>query len=719
MKNHISFVFNLLADKWRLPDATSAVLPEMKFSGSGARIRRTRPQPTVPGLFTGLVSLLGFILAVAIPAEARIKRIEITRVESPTFGGMSFGDVGQYEKLVGRAFGEVDPNDPANRVIADIALAPRNARGQVEYSTDLYILRPLNRAAGNHKIFYEINNRGSDYSFGLLNSSPAAAINDPTTVGDAGNGFLMRQGYTIVFSGWDAGVLAGGGRQTIEVPIAQNADGSPIVGPSMEEFVIDNSTTMAAGLTYPAATLDKSQASFTVRVHYGDAPMPISAEAWEYVNATTIRLLPAGTQFQQGRLYEFQYPATGASLIGLGFAATRDLATFLRRAKADEAGQPNPLSGDVQYVYSFCHSQPCRYMHDFLNLGFNADEQGQRVFDGILNWVGGGSGGFFNYRFGQPGRTHRQHIGRHYPERQFPFANQVLTDSITGKTDGRLRRCLATATCPKIFEANSANEYWVKGGSLLHTDTQGNDLPDPPNVRYYFFSSLPHSSGIGPVGPGMCQQPRNPLVANAGLRALLVALDEWVSQQQDPPPSQVPRIADGTLVAALPQIGMGFPRIPGVTYNGLMSTGDLFDFGAGFDQGILTKLPPVLLGSPYPTFVPKTDSNGIDIAGIRLPELATPIATYTGWGTRTMAFAGEDLCDAAGAMIRLPTTRSEKAAAGDPRSSLEELYGDHWGYVLRVGIAAMELYQQRFYLWDDVYRVFNEAALSNVLLDPR
>ena len=195
---------------------------------------------------------------------------------------------------------------------------------------------------------------------------------------------------------------------------------------------------------------------------------------------------------------------------------------------------------------SFCFSQPCRFLHDFLNMGFNEDERGERVFDAMLNWLGGGSGGFFNYRFAQPGRTHRQHIGRWYPERQFPFANQVLFDPITGKTDGRLARCRASDTCPKIFEANSANEYWVKAGSLLHTDTRGNDLRDPRNVRFSLFSSLPHSAGIGPTGPGICQQPRNPVVANPGLRALLVALDEWVSEGKKPPASRVPLRANGT-----------------------------------------------------------------------------------------------------------------------------------------------------------------------------
>jgi hypothetical protein len=529
----------------------------------------------------------------------------------------------------------------------------------------------------------------------------------------------MSQGYTIVFSGWDAGVAAGGGRQTIEVPIARNPDGTPIVGPSLEEFIADNSTTMTVPLTYPAATVDKSQANLTVRTHYADALTPVASGDWEYVDASAIRLLPAGTPFKQSSLYEFTYPATSPSLVGLGFAATRDLASFFRRAATDEAGHPNPLAADVQFVYSFCFSQPCRFMRDFLHLGFNEDERGQRAFDGILNWVGGASGGFFNYRFAQPGRTHRQHIGRKYPERQFPFANQVLFDPITGKTEGRLGRCLASGTCPKIFEANSANEYWVKASSLLHTDTRGNDLADPPNVRFYFFSSLPHSPGVGPTGPGLCQQPRNPLVANAGLRALLLALDEWVSTGREPPPSRVPRIADGTLVPSLPQSAMGFPNIAGVTYTGLMTTGDMFDYGKAFAQGILTTLPPLLVGSPYPVFVPKTDTNGNDMAGIRLPQIAAPLATYTGWGLRASAFAGDDLCDAAGSMIPLRRTQAERIAAGDPRPSLEELYGDHWGYALRVARSALELYQQRLLLWDDVYLTFAEAASSNVLLDQR
>ena len=451
-------------------------------------------------------------------------------------------------------------------------------------------------------------------------------------------------------------------------PVARNADGSSIVGPSLEEFVIDNSATTTGFLSYTAASLDKSLASLSVREHYADPPTPIPASDWGYVNSSgnAIRLLPVGTPFQQGRLYEFTYPAKDPLVVGLGFAATRDVAAFLRYAAADDEGNPNPLAEDAQSVYTFCFSLPCRFLHDFLRLGFNEDEQGRRAFDAMLNWVGGGSGGFFNYRFAQPSRTHRQHIGRWYPERQFPFANQVTFDPVTGTTEGVLRRCLATSTCPKILEANSANEYWVKAGSLLHTDTLGNDVLDPPNVR----STCSRACRIAPrTGPAICQQPRNPLVPNAGLRALQVALDQWATSGTEPPASRVRRRLDGTSAPTLRQSALGFPHIPGVKYNALMTTGDLFDFWPSSGDGILTILPPIHLGTPYPAFAPKTDADWNDVAGIRLPEIAVPLATYTGWGLRAASSARGDLCDAAGQKIasleRWPSGRGWGAPALD------------------------------------------------------
>lgn len=662
-------------------------------------------------LLPWLLATLGLVAGPGGPgdADARITRLVITSTQSPTFEGTSFGAVGQYEKLRGRASGEVDPADPRNAIVTDMELAPRNARGMVEYSMDVLILKPIDLSLGSDRLLYHMNNRGNIGFLGSLNNGGGG--NDPTTAADAGNGFLMRYGYTIVSSGWDPGAASGNNRLTITVPVATNPDGSPIVGPSMEEFVVDT-TTMATGtLTYAAANLDKSQAGLLVRVHYTDPPVAIPADGWEYVSDRTIRLLPAGTPFTQGRLYHFTYPAKDPLVAGLGYAASRDLAEFLRYAATDDEGNPNPLAGSARGIYTHCISQPCRYMRDFVHLGFNEDEHGRRVVDGVLNWIGGGSGLFLNFRFAQPGRTHRQHIGRWYPEREFPFANQILTDPITGKTDGRLRRCLANGTCPSIFEVNSANEYWVKAGSLLHTDTLGNDLPDAPGVRTYLMSSLPHGASSG---LGNCAYPRNPLGPAPVLRALLLGLDEWATNGTRPAESQVPRTANGTAVPSLPQAGVGFPSIPGVAYNGLMTTGDLFDYGPFFDEGILTVQPPVLLGIPYPAFVPKTDADGNDIAGIRLPDIEVPLATYTGWNLRAPAVAGPDLCDASGMKIDFYPTKAERQAAGDPRRSIEERYQTHESYVNKVTAAAQKLRAHGLLLDEDVERYTEAAAATDV-----
>ncbi len=658
-----------------------------------------------------LCTILSAVLVVPTAVEARVVRIEIERVESPTFEGRSFGDAGPYEKLVGRVFGEVDPETPENAVITDVELAPRNARGLVEYAADLLILRPVDPSRGNGRVFYELNNRGRMLSLGQLNDARSGG-NDPTTAADAGNGFLMRRGYTFVSSGWDVTAAADGTRLRIAAPIAVNPDGSPVVGPALEEFVVDNDSTLTGALTWPAASRDTTRANLTVRKRYADVPERIDAAGWEYIDARTIRLRPPGTPFEQGRLYELAYPARDPQVAGLGFAAVRDVAAFLRHAAKDDEGTPNPLAGAVDQLLTMGISQAARFLRDFVHLGFNADEDGRRVFDGVLNWIGGASGGFFNYRFAQPFRTHRQHIARRFPEREFPFANHRLSNPVTGRTDGRLERCRATGTCPRVMEANSANEYWVKGASLLHTDLEGNDLPDPPEVRFYLFSSLPHAAGIGSSGPGICRQPRNPLVANAVLRALLVALDEWVTTGNEPPASRVPRRVDGSLVPSLPREMVGFPSIPGVEYTGLMSTGDLFDYGPDFDEGILTTLPPESAGSPYPVFVPRTDADGNDLAGIRLPAVAAPRATFTGWALRAPAFGGPDLCDAAGQQIDFAATRAERLASRDPRLSLEERYPDPGAYVQAIQAAAQDLARERLLLGEDVERIVADAETT-------
>jgi hypothetical protein len=652
--------------------------------------------------------LLAALLCCPLVAHARVTHIEIDRVESPTFGGTEFGTVGAYEKLVGRAIGEVDPGALPDQRIADIGNAPRSEGGRVAYAIDFVLLRPLDPARGNRRLFHELANRGAILSLASLNQAPLN--NDPTTAADAGQGFLMRQGYTILFSGWDATVPAGAGRLLLDVPVALQPNGAPIDGPALEEFVIDNAVTAQVSLTYPASSTDSALATLTKRRRQADERQLILSTDYEFVNASTIRLLPAGTPFEQGQLYELSYRARDPRVAGLGFSAVRDLTAFLKSGQPDDAGRVNPTPG-LEKAYGFGISQPARFLRDFVTLGFNEGSGRRPVFDGILNFIAGPSGGFFNFRFAQPARTHRQRIGREYPEREFPFSYGVTFDRVTGRLDGRAARCTRTGTCPKILEANSANEYWVKGNSLLTTDTRGRDLAEIDGVRNYLFAGFPHQAA---TGNGICQQPRNPLGGGLGLRALLVALDAWVTSGTEPPPSRVPQRRDGTLVPSLPQRVQGFPVIPGVTYNGLNTTGDLLLFGSRLDTGILRILPPVALRRVYPVFVPLTDADGNERGGIRFPDVEVPLATFTGWALRAPEFGGDDLCDQFGQRLPFARTLAERTASGDPRLSLQERYTSQDDYVSKVEAAATALQRQRLLLDEDVRRLVDAARIADI-----
>lgn len=657
----------------------------------------------------------------SILAQRGIKRIVIdpARSESPTFGGLSFGSVGQYEKLRGTASGELDPADPLNAVITDLQLAPVNDQGMVDYSMDIFILKPIILSKGNHRLLFDFNNRGQ-MRLGALNS--AAFTNDPNSVEDAGTGFIMNLGYTLVSNGWDFGA-SGFNSMKISVPVATNGE-EPITGPSYEYIVYDNPTTLTHELAFPAATSSKSQATLTVRERLDDEPVVVSQYGWTYTSAdgTEIRLLPEGTPFLQSHIYELTYTAKDPVVAAVGLAATRDFVSFLRNGRADEG---NPLADHVQYTLSYSISQPSRVLNDFQHLGFNEDLTGQRVFDGILSHTGGGSGDQINYRFGQTDRTERNRQNHFYPEGIFPFAHQVLTDHLSGKTAGRGERCAANNTSPKRFEVNTSNEYWVKACSLLHTDTQGQDLTDPEDVRFYLLSGLSHSIGnVKDRKNG--QQFTNAVSPYAAHRALLVALDQWVSSGITPPDSQVPRRKDGVAFAVpragsqtgmVPQAELGWPDIPDVTYNGLITTRYLLDFGEDFNNGILSTYPPSVVGRPaYPIFVSKVDEDGNEVSGVRLPPVEAPIATTTGWALRRAGFGENDGCESNGQHIPFRTTKAERLAADDPRLSLEERYGDHDGYVKAVTEAAKKLERQRFLLPTDVENFICEAKSSNVLL---
>ena len=679
------------------------------------RMRRSAVHLAIAG---ALAATVGYVAS----ADARIVKFEVTSKESPTFGGYSWPGVGQYEKLVGMAYGEIDPNDPKNAVIVDIKLAPRNAKGMVEYSNTFYILKPIDLAKGNHKILYEPPNRGGKTITGF---NRGVGGNDPGAVTDATalmNSFLMPRGYTIAFSGWDfsAGTSTANFNSMINLPLAKNPDGSAITGPSYEYIVMGNGTTQTFTLSYPSATLDKSKAVLTTRKLLNDTPQAIPATGWEFVDEKSIRLLPAGTAFKQADIYEFSYTAKNPTVNGVGFAAVRDFVAFLRYSATDDNGTANPVAGDVTRVYTEVLSQPGRLFNDYRLLGFNQAENGKKVFDGHMQWIAAADGLNLNLRFSQPNRTERNRQDHLYAEGIFPFANESSTDHITGKTAGRYDKCTLTNTCPFAMEIYSSNEYWVKAASLFHTNTQGTaDLPGHPQTRLYVVSSMQHGAGNG-NNKGNCQQFQNPLDSAPIQRALFVAMENWVERGIPPPASRVPRLADGTLVPPLPQAGTGFPNIPGVTYNGLMTTRYLFNYGPRFDQGIMDLNPPTVVapyqnnplnGPIYNNMVPKTDVDGNEIAGVRLPEVRVPLNTYTGWALRAAGVGENDGCEGSGQRIPFPATKAARQSSGDPRLSIEERYSNFTDYYYRVTGAVNDFVTEGFMLGEDA------PAMTNRMLN--
>ena len=436
-----------------------------------------------------VASAVAGAFALATSAQGRITKIQITTKESPTFGGYSWPGVGQYEKLVGKAFGEINPNDAKNALITDIKLAPRNANGNVEYSFDFYILKAIDLSKGNHKVMYEGVNRGNKLFGGFLGrvvgGNDPGSLTNPATLATA---FLPMRGYTMAWSGWDfaAGTNNANFNLTITLPVARNADGSSIPGPAYEYIV---SPGASYRLNYAAATLDQSKATLTRRVHLNDLPQVIPASGWQYnADGTVISLV--GASFVPNDIYEFSYTAKDPTVNGMGFAAVRDWNAFLRYETKDDAGTPNPLAGDVTRIYSYAVSQPARMFNDFRALGFNQSEQGKIVFDGMLEWIHGADGINMNYRWSQPGRTERNRQEHLFVEAVFPFANVSTTDSISGQTASRYDRCIASDTCPLAIELWTANEEWVKAGSLMHTTPDGKtDLADSPYARNYMLAS--------------------------------------------------------------------------------------------------------------------------------------------------------------------------------------------------------------------------------------
>jgi hypothetical protein len=649
---------------------------------------------------TVLLTLAG----AAPPAEAGITRIVIDRVESPAFGGRVFGGVGQYEILIGRASGEVDPKDPRNAGIVYITAAPRNARGMVEYDVDLFILKPVNMDRGTQTIFYGVNNRGGKPYF------PGK---------DGGDGFLLQQGFTLVWSGWHGDLLPGGDRLLARLPIAKQADGSPIRKRIGTEFLVNGGIGPAPIYTasggrpilddfYPAVEERMADAVLMRRRGPHAEPEVIPRGQWSFANCPKGRsgtpsnkhiCIPAG--FSEDYLYYLIYDAQHPIVQGLGFAATRDVISFLRY----DTSSANPLvsagRNSIRWTMAFGSSQSGRFLRHFLYEGFNEDEKSRIVLDGMMPHIGGGRLGFFNHEFAQTTRWSRTTEEHYQPGDEFPFTYEVLTDPVSRRTDGLLARCRKSNTCPKIMQSDDASEVWQARASLVYTDPLGKqDVAPPDNVRYYQHASVQH----GPAGVpsrGICEHLSNPNRNQETLRALLIALRAWVAWGIEPPPSRYPRLADGTLTAA---DQVRFPNIPGVKYTGQHNHKLINDFSV---------LPPRHVpGTEYGVRVPQVDGDGNDIGGIRSVMLQVPVGTYTGWNLRAAGFMEGLPCLASGSFIPFAKTAAERG--NDPRPSLEERYGTHQRYVDRVRTAAAQLVREGFLLQEDYFKLVANAEHEDI-----
>jgi hypothetical protein len=631
-------------------------------------------------------ALCALALAAA-PAAARLTEISVTAVE-PFAGGARFDAAGAYERVRGTFKGELDPADPRNRVIVNLDKAPRNAVGRVEYEADFYILRPADAARGSRKLLYDVTNRGRQYVHWMFGDARTVR-NDPRALEDIGNGLILRRGYTLVWSGWDPDAPRSNNGLAMKPVIATNGS-QPIVNLIREEMMSGGRgpERKTFRLTYEVATPDQSQARLTVRRNEADPGKEIPAAGWAYVGPREIRLLPEETLPEPGSLYEFHYPARNPRVLGIGLAATRDLVSFLRYEQKDSKGNVNPARAGMRHALAFGRSQAGRYLRDHVALGFNQDESRRKVFDGVMAHTAGAGGVFLNYEFGQPARTSTQHEDHFFPENAFPFSTARMDDPVTGKSGALLR---GDGFDPLWIETNTSTEYWQKGASLLTTDPLGTrDVEHPGGARGYLFASTQHGGQAWMSStPGPCANPRNPHSPTPGQRALLVALDEWVSDGRTPPASRTPGVASRTLVR--PE-QVAFPAIPGVTVARRMNE-------VRWLRDWILPLPSTL--QPYRPLVPQVDADGNETAGILLPDIAVPLGTYTGWNLYKTPYPEGELCDRYGTYVPFAVTRAEREAKGDRRPSLEERYGDHAGYARRVGDAVRKLIAERLLLPED------------------
>ena len=689
--------------------------------------------------FPALLLAGGLMLAVNV--QAKLVKLEISKREVIA-DGMSFGAAGPYEKLTGRAWFEVDPILDRNKTVFDLDRAPLNAKGRVEFSADMVILKPVEMALGAKTLFFEVNNRGRKISFGRMHDTASDAnMNNPMAPRDFGNGFLMKRGYVIAWVGWGADIAPGDNRLTVDFPIALE-NGRPVTERVLTEFSDRNfnggkpsSLPLSGGSafkSFPAVSTDKKQAQADLYVLSSDSPSPpgpdmprgeaVADDQWAFADcpdgwpgkpSTDHICLKDG--FRNDRNYHLIYRATGSPVMGLGYVTTRDFVSFLRNDEKDAAGNANPVFG-IKTTLCQGISSSGMYLRDYLYQGFNVDEQERQVCEGMHIHVAGAQKLYLNYRFAQPNAFTQQHRERYVPDTNFPRQYAVRINPFSRVPDGILKR---PKTDAKIIHTDTSNEYWQFRASLTGASEGGTmDFNESSKVRRYLLAGLQHGgfkhdAPNHGIGDKQCEQLTNATHPGPLLRALVVVLDDWVKKNVAPPETRVPRIADRTLVAPA---DLKLPKIPGLTFEGLYNGSGDRDFGPRVkaNSGVIDLLIPQTRAT-HKVLVPQVDAIGNDMAGIRHPFVDVPVATLLGWNTRTKEFGGPDLCDLLGSTIALPKTRADAQAKGDPRPSLEELYGSHEAYVAKVAEAAKKLQAERLLLPEDVDMVVREAQASDIL----
>ena len=664
-------------------------------------------------------TVITLLLVLSAASIAEVTRIEVeSRGDLP--GNATYGLAGTYEKLSGRVYYEVDPGDPANLIITDIEHAPLNASGKVEFSADFFLLKPKDMRRGNGTLLFGTSNRGSKRLLTFFNHASAEGRKwdapDPENKANLGDGFLMRNGFSLLWVGWQFDVPMKGENLRAYLPIAADGD-QPIEGLARSDFVVtervfDFTLGDRNHIAYPTSDPTDPANILTVRDSVDERRRVIPRDQWMFARLDSGDPVPDLTRvylasgFEPGKIYEVVYRAQNPTIIGLGPAAVRDMVSLLKYRSADALAIP---PGAIKRALGFGLSQPGRFLRNFVYDGFNADTNRRKVFDGVMAHIAGAGRGSFNLRFGQASRDAHAFLNFFYPTDIFPFTDVEQTDPVAGQTGGLLA-AVDPEFMPKFFQTNSSYEYWGRAASLLHTTVDGKkDVALLPNTRIYHFAGGQHLPDKFPPRRKNGRQLSNPNDYSWAMRALLLAMNKWITDGTPPPASRYPRIDDGTLVE-LAQFN--FPTLPDIDIPTRPHKAYRVDYGPDFaDQGIIGKQPPAV-GPAFPVLVPQVNPDGNETGGLIMPGVAVPLATYTGWNLYSAAYGPvNELAHMSGSYIPFAATLEERQSNDDPRPAVLERYSDRAQYVGLVAAVAGELIDEGYLLDEDLPEILHRAGM--------